>query len=215
MPVDKDIKVEILTPPSFKRSGIVKDRREAWSEGAWIGTFNLWIVQDNPKPAIVYQKRGPNIGWAPGKLDVAVAGHYENLETIEEGLREAREELGKDYRFEELTSLGRRLNVGVGADGTFRNTVIDLFMIKDNSPISGYKLQEEEVYAICICPILELIKVHADADYSFKAEGLKFDGSHFEEDVTKESFPYNWDDYHFKMALLASRYLKGKSNLIY
>ncbi|MBU1110766.1 hypothetical protein KKB83_04060 [Patescibacteria group bacterium] len=31
----------------------------------------------------------------------------------------------------------------------------------------------------------------------------------------KDSFPFNWDNYHFKIALLADRFLKDEKNLIY
>lgn len=207
--------VEILNPPDFSRSGIVIDRKEAWKAGNWIGTFNLWIVQTDPVPAIVYQQRSPKIDWAPGKLDVAVAGHYENLETIEDGLREAREELKKNYKFSELTLLGRRLNVGIGTDETVRNTVSQLFVIVDNSPLSSYKLQENEVFALCLCPIDEAIKVNSIDGYVYTAEGLRYDKQNLVVKVSKEIFPYNWDNYHLKMAKLLDRFIKGERDLIY
>lgn len=207
--------VEIFEPPSFSRTGIIKDRKDAWKNGDWIGSFNLWIVQADPTPAIVYQQRSSKIDWAPNKLDVSVAGHYENLETIEDCLRETREELNKEYKLPQLTPIGRRLNVGLGTDGTKRNTVSDLFVVIDNSSLSSYRLDEEEVFALCLCPIEELLKVHTIKDYQYIARGLRFDNQELNINVTKEIFPYNWDNYHYKMAKLLDRFIKGERDLIY
>lgn len=209
------MRVQILQPPDFSPTGIVRDRKEAWANSEWIGTFNLWIIQTDPIPAIVFQQRSPTMDWAPNKLDVAAGGHYEELETIKDGLREAKEELGKEYQFEDLISLGRRLNVGIGTDGTTRNTVCNIFLIEDNSPLKGYTLQEEEVYALCACPLEELLKVYTQEGYSFIAKGLRATGEDVDITVTKDIFPYNWDNYMFKMALLVDKLVKGEKNLLY
>lgn len=115
-------KVDILTPPTFKKSGEVKPRNQAWANGDWIGTFNLWIVQDDPMPAIIYQQRSSNSSWAPDKLDVTAGGHYQADETIKGGLREVKEELGKDYQFKDLTALGRKLHVSPDEEATLETT---------------------------------------------------------------------------------------------
>jgi hypothetical protein len=52
-------KVDILIPPTFKKSGKIKTLSQAWDDEEWIGTFNLWILQDSPQPAIIYQQRSP------------------------------------------------------------------------------------------------------------------------------------------------------------
>jgi len=212
---DDIFNVQILTPPFFTPSGRVIDRREAWKLGEWYGTFNLWIVQRILEPCVIYQLRSPDIGWAPGKLDVAVAGHYEELEGIEGGLREIKEELNADYKLQDMINLGRRLNVGIGQDGTKRNTVSDLYLIEDNSPLEKFTIQERELYAICSVPLSELIKVHEDPNHSFKIEALKADRTKTIITVDKNIFPPNWDNYHYKMAMLIDRYFKSEKNLIF
>lgn len=107
--MDKLITVEVLKPPEFSRTGRLIPRTEAWKLGLWYGAFNLWILRRSPEPSILYQQRSPSIGWAPSKLDVALAGHYENGE-------------------QDLKAIGRRFNVGLGTDGTVRNTVNNLFL---------------------------------------------------------------------------------------
>ena len=207
--------VDILLPPTFKKSGMVKTLQQAWDDEDWIGTFNLWVIQDKPVPAIVYQQRSPKSNWAPNKLDVTAGGHYETREEILDGLREVREELGKNYKVDQLTYLGRKLHVSPDTKGRMRQNVVEIFMTVDNSDLVKFKLQESEVYAVCICPIPELIKVHTNEDYSFKADGITSGGEKIEINVNKDSFPYNWDNYHFKIVLLADRLLKGEKHLLY
>ena len=208
-------KVDILVPPTFKKSGKIKTLVQAWDNEEWIGTFNLWIVQTKPVPAIVYQQRSPKSNWAPLKLDVTAGGHYEAGERISQGLREVREELGKNYKFKDITYLGRKLHVGPDTKKRMRQNVVDIFMVADDASLDTYTLQKEEVYAICICPISNLIRVHTKKGFSFTAQGLTNEKKKIRIKVTKESFPYNWDDYHFKVALLADRFIKKEQNVIY
>lgn len=208
-------KVDILLPPTFKKSGVVKTLQQAWDDEDWIGTFNLWILQSKPVPAIVYQQRSPKSNWAPNKLDVTAGGHYEAGEEIMDGLREVREELGKEYNAKELTYLGKKLHVSPDTKGRMRQNAVDIFMTVDNSDTDNYKLQESEVYAICVCPIAELMKVHTIDNYSFSANGITSGGEEVEIKVDKDSFPYNWDNYHFKIVLLADRLLSGEKHLLY
>jgi hypothetical protein len=213
---DDDFNIQVLNPPLFEPSGKLLDRKVAWKDGKWFGSFNLWIVQSVPVPSIIYQLRSPTIGWAPNKLDVAVAGHYENLDTVEDTIqKELKEELGKEYKISDLIALGRRLNVGVGQDGSVRNSVSDLYLIEDNRPLDTYFLQKKEVYAICSCPLSELLKVHTIDNYTYHQKAIKHDKSEATIDINKSIFPPNWDPYHYKMALLIDQYFKGNKNLIY
>ena len=151
----------------------------------------------------------------PGKLDVSAAGHYRAGESTSQGLREVREELGKNYKFKDITPLGRKMNVSPDTKGRMRHAVADIFMVIDNAPLRSYRLQKEEVHAIFLCPLDKLIKAHTKKHYSFIAHGVTNGGKKTKIKVLKSSFPYNWDDYHFKMALLAERFLKREKHLIY
>lgn len=209
-------RIDILEPPAFKRGGRTKTVKKAIEDGDWLGVFNLWVVQTKPVPAIVYQQRTRKAHWAPGKLDASVGGHYSAGETVYRGaLREVKEEIGKIYKVKDLRHSGRRLNVVIGVNGKQRKAVVEIFLVKDNSPLRSYKLDPKELEAICICPIDKLIKVHTQKGYSFRVKCLTKDGKEKELKVTKNSFPYNFDDYHFKMALLAKRFARGEKPLIY
>jgi hypothetical protein len=212
---EQDEQVDILVSPLFKPSGEIKTREQAHDDGDWIGTFNLWIFTRKPEPSIIYQQRSMQKKWAPGLLDVAAGGHYQAGEKLLDGLREVEEELGKRYAVDQLRYLGRSLFVGTDVKKRRLNEVIDLYMTEDNNPLSSYKLQVEEVNAIFACPVRELLRVNRDAAYSFMVKGLDSAGKATELEVQKRSFPENWNDYHYKMAILADRYFKGEQDLLF
>lgn len=208
-------RVDILLPPTFEKSGETKTLQQAWNDEDWIGTFNLWIIQDKPMPAIIYQIRSPNSSWAPNKLDVTAGGHYNAGERITDGLREVEEELKKNYQMDDLTYLGRKINISLDTKDRMRKNIVEVFFVLDNSPLDSYQLQKTEVYAICACPIEKLIKVHIQKSYQFIIEGVSSNKENIKICVKKDSFPYNWDNYHLKIALLANRFVKGEKNLLY
>jgi len=206
---------DILLPPTFKKTGAVKNRKGSLDCTDWIGTFNLWIIQDGDIPSIVYQVRSPNASWAPNKFDVTAGGHYLVGESLLDGLREVEEELGKVYEAKDLSYIGQKLNVSPDTKGNMRHEIVDISFIKDNSSLTSYSLQEEEVYGVCTIPISELLLIHTEKDCSYKTQLIRFDGEFEDVTVDKSSFPSNWDRYHFKIAILADRYIKGEANLIY
>jgi isopentenyldiphosphate isomerase len=208
-------RVDILVPPLFKPNGVVKTREQAHDNGDWIGTFNLWIFAKQPEPSIIYQQRSLRKKWAPGLLDVAAGGHYMAGEKLVDGLREVEEELGKRYAVEQMHYLGRTLFVGTDVKNRRLNEVLDLYMTEDNESLSSYRLQEDEVDAIFACPVRELLRAHREEGYEFLAHGLSKTGEAVELAVTKHSFPENWNDYHYKMAILANRYFNEGTDLLF
>jgi hypothetical protein len=211
-------KVDILDPSSLLPAGITKPVEDALRAGEWIGSFNLWIVRRCPVPAILYQLRAVDADWAPGLLDVAAGGRYWAGETLQDGLREVREELGKDYAFSNLIYLGKKLYMKDESGGLKLRCIVDVCMHEDNADISSFVLQREELAGLFICPVDQLLSLHSGELRSFRAEGVCFKNDALDRatiEVRKESFPFNWDRYHYKMAVLISRYFRGENHLLY
>jgi len=68
------MKFSTLLPPLFNEPGDNVTREEAIENGLWIATVNLWLITDNDEGSIIYQVRGKDKAWAPGKLEVEVGG---------------------------------------------------------------------------------------------------------------------------------------------
>jgi len=206
-------KFELLKPPLFTPSGIFKSIDEITPQD-WIATFNLWIIRSNN--SILYQQRSLTKAWAPGKLDVIVGGKVSAGESvIAAGLREALEEIGKDLDEKSFKFIGRNLHVGLNKTGKVVNTVPHIFFTINNDPLNTFKLINGEVDGIYECNIDELIKLHKGEIANFSARGISKDKQDAEINVTLESFPENWDNYHYKVARLAKEYLEGKEDLLY
>lgn len=207
--------VDILLPPTFEKSGETKPIEAAFAAGDWVGTSNVWIIQRKPVPAIVYQVRSPNSGWAPGKLDVSAGGHYSAGESGLDALREVEEELGKRYDHQDVLSLGQRLSVSLDTQQRRRNNVVSLFYVFDDTPLESYRLQEEEVYAICACPIEALCELHEGRRDAFPIVARTGKNETITIEVTRDAFPYNWDSYHQKMAQIVKRLVQGEVGIRY
>lgn len=210
-------RVDILTIPDFKKSWIVKTRDQAIQDWDWIWTFTLSIIREamaSGLVSILYQVRSPKSWWEPWKLDVAVWWHYQAWEGLEWGLREAKEELWKDYNLNNIIYAGRRLNVSLDTKWRRRNNVVDVSFLVDNSYLNTFFLNESEVYGLCECPINELLRAHQE-DYSFDIEVLKHDWTKENKSVSRDSFPQSRDDFHHKVILLADRFVKWDKNLKY
>jgi hypothetical protein len=201
-------KVDILDPQTLHKTGVVKTRIQAKEDGDWLGTFNVWVVQTKPEPAIIYQLRSPNSTWEPNKLDVSAGGHLSAGEEPVDGVREAHEELGRNYSKIDLISLGNRENDD-------NHTLCNIFLIEDNSPFSEYKLDPEEVTAIFRCPLSKLIEVFENESKRFIAHGISHEGKPLTYEVSQKSFPFNADNYHPRMARLIMRTLDGEKELKY
>jgi hypothetical protein len=199
----------------FEKSGNTKPVGQAQDDGDWLGAFNLWVLQTSPVPAFVLQQRHPDAWWAPEKLDLAAGGYYSAGEGIEGGLREAKEELGKEYELAAITLLGKRMNVGLDRHDRRIHTIIDVGLIVDDAPLSSYQLQAEEVHAIVTCPLTDLKKIMTDPTYSVELSGLRQTGEPVTIVGNQAAFPYNWDNYYLKMSILAERYLAGETELYY
>lgn len=208
-------KVDILLPPDFHKSGVVKTREQAITDGDWLGGFHLWIVQTQPELALIFQRRNPKKATFPGLLDLTAAGHYLAGETVRDGLREVREEIGKEYDFDKLTYLGKK--VFVGFDDRLRKlqTVCDVFITIDNSPLASYQLQKEEVVGLAVIKITDLINVFTLSNYQFTCSTIDLQKRKSTEKISRADFIENWDSYQLKIAGLASRFVRGEKNLVY
>jgi hypothetical protein len=209
---------DVLSPTDFSPTGETVELLEAWRRGLWVPTFNLWIVQCDEKdgPHVLYQLRGEG-RWGAGCLDVAVGGHYLAGERGMDGLREAEEELGRRYDPDKVTFLGRKLYLLDEGERRVRN-VVDVCIVRDDSPVETFQLQEEELTALYTLPLRSLIALHEERIEAFEARGIAISGGIQTPDrisVTRERFPYNWDHYHRKMAHLCQRFLDGAEPLLY
>ncbi|WP_051041723.1 NUDIX hydrolase [Planococcus halocryophilus] len=85
----------------------IASRQTIHEQGYWYETFHCWVIsREDEKDMIYLQLRSEDKKDFPGLFDITAAGHLLADETVKDGVREVREELGLKVSFNELISLG-------------------------------------------------------------------------------------------------------------
>ena len=85
----------------------IETRQAVHELGLWHETFHCWIVgRRNNRDTVYLQLRSEAKKDFPGLFDITAAGHLLADETVEDGVREVKEELGLEVEFDKLIHLG-------------------------------------------------------------------------------------------------------------
>lgn len=191
----------------------VKPRSEVHRDGDWHRVFQCWVIYRDASGTdyIIVQKRASDKDLFPNKLDISAAGHYATDETMQDGVREIREELGLDVRFDELIPLGVRITTARDGDLIDREFA-DVFFLICDQPLAHYSYQKEEIdglISLNIDAALSLFSGEKDVIRA-RAIGLETDIVR----VTKNDFIARIDNYYYKVMVLAKRCLNGEAHLV-
>ncbi|KIL51972.1 NUDIX hydrolase [Jeotgalibacillus soli] len=158
-------------------------RDEVHQKGYWHETFHCWLISKSQKGFDIYfQIRSDTKQDFPCLLDITAAGHLLAHETVEDGIREVREELGIDLSFDELHSLGiiiNRIHLDHFLDNEFSHTYLSV--IPDG--FFDFTLQKEEVAGVVKASFRDF------SDMVFGQTGkMPIQGFEFNEHGIKEQF---------------------------
>jgi isopentenyldiphosphate isomerase len=189
-----------------------KERGAVHRDGDWHKVFHCWIAYRDTegRDYLVVQRRGPNTQTFPNMLDITAAGHYQAGESIRDGVREVREELGIDVDFDQLIPLGVHISVG-----RF-NTLIDrqfadVFLYIYDQDIADYHYQVEEVAGLVALPVDEGLALFAGERETVTARAVGVQNG--DVTITAADFIYTPDSYTYKMLILVKRALNGEKHL--
>jgi isopentenyldiphosphate isomerase len=120
-------------------------RQEVHKLGYWHETFHCWFIsKDNEKDYIYFQKRSDCKKDYPNLLDITAAGHILAHETIKDGVREVKEELGIDVSFNELVPLGIIEYYAI-QENFIDKEISNVFLYNSQKAFEDFTLQTEEV----------------------------------------------------------------------
>jgi isopentenyldiphosphate isomerase len=183
-------------------------RLEVHKMGLWHQTFHCWFFyEESTEQYLIFQKRHPNKDTFPNLLDITAAGHLASNETTEDGIRELKEELGLDIKYEKLISIGILKQILKG------QTFIDkefchVHLYHCKTAIELFEVQLEEVSGILIIKIEDFVKLIKELQPIIEAKGWLLDDLRNKKKVTTEvtlvDFVPHGIDYY--MSVLSSIY---------
>jgi isopentenyldiphosphate isomerase len=154
----------------------VASREEVHNKGYWHEVFHCWFVSNDD---LLLQLRSERKKENPSLFDITAAGHLLANETVADGVREVKEELGVDVAFEELRSLG--IIDYCSIQGTYiDNEIANVFLYKCDMEMEEFNLQKEEVAGIVKVDFNDFRQLWTGkkdvirvAGYEVKADGSK------------------------------------------
>ncbi|WP_059102949.1 NUDIX hydrolase [Shouchella shacheensis] len=150
----------------------VNSRADVHRLGLWHETFHCWVVSiENRLPYLHLQLRSSGKKDFPNLFDITAAGHLLASETIADGVREVKEELGIDVSLDQLLPLGVLKNVIIQEELLDRELSNVFLYVKENE-FEGYELQEEEVAGIVKVKFDDFCALCAGSEEEVTAEGF-------------------------------------------
>ncbi|MFB6800307.1 NUDIX domain-containing protein [Peribacillus butanolivorans] len=157
----------------------VATREEVHRIGYWHEVFHCWFVSREAGVEYIYlQHRCAIKKDYPNLLDITAAGHLLAHETIYDGVREIKEEIGIDVSFAELVPLGI-IEYHVTKENFIDKEIANVFLYESTQCFNDFTLQKEEVSG--------MVKVELD-DFEDLWAGTK-------EEVNIQGFEINQDDH--------------------
>ena len=135
-------------------TGQVKRRADVHTDGDWHRAFHCWVIvrSRDAQPAIVFQRRSANKDTYPGRLDVAVGGHYRAGEGFDEVVREIDEELGISPPVDALVNVGRRWAEGI-TEFWIDREIEDVYVYALSAPVATLRPSFEEITALDVITV--------------------------------------------------------------
>lgn len=169
-------------------TGRTKTRAEVHRDGDLHRTLHVWVVKDDRN--VLLQRRAARKDLEPGKLDVAVGGHFSAGETLPGALRETEEELGFRVGVGELTYL---------ETARVRRTYPEMqdyelqesYLLRRDAPLTSYALDPDEVEVLYEVPLAGAIALFEHgtpvAAAGFDAYGRENNALLIEDDLIEQA----------------------------
>ena len=206
---------EMITVVDCERNVLgVKSRTAVHLNGDWHETFQCWFVEQVEDSYYIYlQLRSASKKDFPAMYDITAAGHLLAGETVADGVREIKEELGIDISLEDLTFLEAVPNTIVLQD-FIDNEVSLVYLYEVKSPLQ-FSFEDEEVSAVVRMRFDEFVNVCFSRLHAASIEIYKrgqFVST--EEVITLKQIVPHERSYFEKVILLIQSYIACNKNLV-
>ncbi|MBE6738297.1 MAG: NUDIX domain-containing protein [Ruminococcaceae bacterium] len=193
---------------SLRPKGIM-DRKLAHIQGEWHITFHCWIV-NKENQSILFQLRSKDKKNYPNMFDISAAGHLVANEEIGDGIREVTEELGINMCFNNLHSLGYRVEVDDQENGQKNREYQSVYIAEISKELSEYRPQKEEVSGLMWMKLVDALSLFSDRSDTAMMSGIIYDSVTnqwivSERTVSKADFIPRIQNYYLTIAIMCQR----------
>ncbi len=191
-------------------------REEAHRKGLWHETFSCWFICFKGDACyILLQHRSDNKENYPGLLDITAAGHLMENEKVSDGVREVKEELGIEIKFDELFSVGV-IPSTIITEKVIDRELVHTYLYNCEIPLEDFILQEEEVSGIVKGRFSDFEALWLDKQMEMKVEGISYTNGNrrpLSKLVSKADFVQNELHYYKEVILGIRKYIANRKNL--
>ena len=196
-------------------TGRSKRRANVHRDGDWHRAVHVWVTGiDEGGGFLTFQRRSLEKDTWPGKLDATVGGHFRAGESLEETLREVDEEIGINVAMADLWFVGKRIAVNESEPGTLDHEIQDVFLLRDERPLSEFRPSAAELSALVRVQLDALLEFLAGTRDSVTARSISPGQS---VDVSTElragDFILQIDRYFYRVAIAARQFLNGEQHI--
>ena len=155
----------------------VAPREEVHQLGHWHEVFHCWLISSEGEESYIYlQIRSQLKKDYPNLLEITAAGHLLANETVEEGIREIKEEIGLDVPFNELIPAGI-FKYSVTNENFIDNELAHIFLYETKQTLLDFTLQKEEVSGIVKVKWLEFCELWSGNKEEVKIQGFEINSA--------------------------------------
>ncbi len=201
---------DVLTADGRSR-GYAKKRSDVHRDGDWHASVHVWVYGLDPAgPYLAFQRRGTFKDTLPLKLDATVGGHLRAGESVEETLREVKEEIGRPVTLAELLPVGIRVAVSEDTPRVFDRELQHVFLWRVDDPLSSFTPNPDELESLVQLPLSDVLAIFGDGIVAADALELKAGSAILTPSlVTRSEFAAGIDRYPFRVAIAAMNALRG------
>jgi len=159
-----------------KRNPIgIASREEVHRLGYWHEVFQCWVISSVAGANYIYlQLRSETKKDYPSLFDITAAGHLLANETVRDGVREIKEEIGVSLNFEELIPLGI-FDYCVVRENFIDKELANVFLYKTTKNVDDFILQQDEVAGMVKADFKDFYELWFGQKQEIKVSGYKLD----------------------------------------
>ena len=165
----------------YKETGI-EQRHLVHAKGYWHEVFHCWIIEKVDSEWRIYLRlRSKNKKDYPNQFDITAAGHILATETIKDGIRELKEEVGVKVMFSQLTSLGV-IPYSIDNEKIKDYEFANVFVYELTGGLEKFSIQREELDGIYSANLKQFILLANHKIKEIEVSGYKYENDirHYE-----------------------------------